>query len=67
MGMVSICQELLQGKSIEEAIATSSGNAGNHLRLEPGEERRKAVEWIEESEATRATYERGEAAIRKFL
>ena len=67
MGMVSKCQALSQGKSIEEAIATSSGNAGNRLRLKSEEVRRQAVEWIDESEDTRAIYERGEAAIRKFL
>ena len=67
MGMVSMCQALSQGKSIEEAIATSSGNAGNRLRLKSEEVRRQAVEWIDESEDTRAIYERGEAAIRKFL
>jgi len=67
VGMVSLCQALVQGDPIEEAVAKSSGNSGNRQSLNSEEVRRKAVEWVKETGSTSTKYERQEAEIRKYL
>ena len=66
-GMVSICNSLTKGESIDAAISKGSLETPIPNGYDPYDFRRKAAEWVRETDESRNQHEQREIGFRRYM